>query len=244
MEMVDVLLPLLIFAAALLYSTVGHAGASGYLAAMALCGVAPAQMKPAALALNILVALIGTVQFARAGHFRWRLLWPFVVTSIPCAFLGGRVDLAPHLYRPIVAVVLIASAVRLAWTVRQADAPGSPPPVSIALPVGALLGFVSGLTGVGGGIFLSPLLLFCGWAGTKPTAAVSAAFILVNSVAGLLGHAGMSRGFPPQIPVWAILAVGGGLIGSWIGSRRAAPPVLRGLLVAVLIVAGGKLLLS
>jgi len=244
METLDILLPFLIFAAALLYSTVGHAGASGYLAAMALCGIVPAQMKPAALALNILVAVIGTVQFWRAGHFRWRLLWPFVVASIPCAFLGGRVDLAPHIYRPIVAVVLIASAVRLAWTVRRVDAPESPPHVARALPIGALLGFVSGLTGVGGGIFLSPLFLLCRWAGTKATAAVSAAFILVNSVAGLLGHARNSPEFPPMIAYWAVAAVAGGLIGSWIGSRKAAPPLLRGLLVAVLVVAGGKLLLS
>jgi uncharacterized membrane protein YfcA len=116
--------------------------------------------------------------------------------------------------------------------------------VALALPVGALLGFVSGLTGVGGGIFLSPLFLLCRWAGTRQTGAVSAAFILVNSIAGLLGHAGMNRGFPPQLPVWAVVAVSGGLIGSWIGSRKAAPPVLRALLIAVLLIAGGKLLLT
>jgi len=244
MASVDVVLPVLIFLAALLYSSVGHAGASGYLAAMALCGIAPAQMKPAALVLNILVAVIGTIQFVRAGHFQWRLLWPFVIMSIPCAYLGGRVDLAPHIYRPIVAVVLIASAIRMAWIVRRADDVGPPPTLRVALPVGALLGLVSGLTGVGGGIFLSPLFIFCRWAGTKGTAAVSVTFILVNSIAGLLGHAGASRSLPPHLATWAVAAVAGGAIGSWLGSRRAAPPVLRGLLVAVLVVAGGKLLFS
>jgi uncharacterized protein len=244
MEFADVILPCLIFAAALLYSTVGHAGASGYLAAMALCSVAPEAMKPAALTLNIFVAVITTVQFSRAGHMRWRLLWPFAVASVPCAFLGGQIELAPHIYRPIVAVVLLASAVRLAWTVRRVDDAGAPPPIWLALPVGAGLGFVSGLTGVGGGIFLSPLFLLCRWAGIRTTAAVSAAFILVNSIAGLLGHAGASRALPPQLWLWAIAAVAGGTIGSWLGSRRAAPSSLRLLLVAVLIVAGTKLLLT
>ncbi len=244
MEDAALILPILIFIAALLYSTVGHAGASGYLAAMALCGVVPAQMKPAALALNILVAVIGTAQFVRAGHFQWRLLWPFIVASIPCAFLGGRIDLAPQVYRPIVAVVLIASAARMAWIVRRVDDVGTPPPVALALPIGAVLGFVSGLTGVGGGIFLSPLFLFCRWAGTKATAAASVAFILVNSIAGLVGHAGADRSFPPQLGSWALAAVAGGAIGSWLGSRKAAPPVLRALLAVVLVVAGGKLLLA
>lgn len=244
MDNVAFLLPLLIFLAALLYSTVGHAGASGYLAAMALCGVVPAQMKPAALTLNVLVAAIGTWQFVRAGHFRWRLFWPFAIVSIPFAFLGGRIGLAPDVYKPIVAVVLIASAIRLAWTMRRTDAEGRPPPVGVALPVGAGLGFISGLTGVGGGIFLSPLLLLCGWAGTKPTAATSAAFILVNSLAGLAGHAAVSREMPPQVSGWAVAAIVGGAIGSWVGSRRAAPPTLRMLLAVVLVVAGAKLLMT
>jgi uncharacterized protein len=238
------LLPGLIFAAALLYSTVGHAGASGYLASMALCGVAPLVMKPTALSLNILVATITTVQFARAGYLRWRLLWPFVVASVPCAFFGGRIELAPTIYRPIVGVVLLISAVRLFWIARRVDTADLPPPTWVALPVGAILGFVSGLTGVGGGIFLSPLLLFFRWADTRTTAATSAAFILLNSVAGLLGHASVNRSLPPQIPYWAMAAVAGGLIGSWVGSRRAAPSVLRMLLVVVLTIAGGKLLLA
>ncbi len=240
------LLTSLIFLAALLYSTVGHAGASGYLAAMALCGVSTTLMKPTALVLNVIVATITTVQFARAGYLKWSLLWPFALASVPCAFLGGRIELAPTVYRPIVAVVLLMSAVRLFWTIRRVDAADGPPAIAISLPVGAGLGFLSGLTGVGGGIFLSPLLLLFRWADTRTTAAVSAAFILLNSVAGLLGHSGLStsRALPAQLPYWAVAAVVGGLIGSWLGSRRAAPPVLRLLLVAVLTIAGGKLLLT
>ena len=238
----SLLLAGLIFAAALLYSTVGHAGASGYLAALALFGVVPAVMKPTALILNILVATITTIQFARAGHFRWKLLLPFAGLAVPCAFLGGGIRLEPSLYRPLIALVLVFSAVRLLWKSRSADGTIRPPAWWIALPIGAVLGFIAGLTGVGGGIFLSPVLLFCRWADVRTTAAVSAAFIWLNSVAGLLGHASAGLALPPQLSLWAAAAVTGGLLGSWWGSRQAQPAVLRQMLAAVLVIAGGKLL--
>ena len=240
----NLLLVGLIFAAAMLYSTVGHAGASGYLAALALFGVVPAVMKPTALILNILVATITTIQFARAGHFRWRLLLPFAAPAVPCAFLGGGIQLEPALYRPLIAVVLVLSAARLLWRSRCADGPIRLPAWWIAAPIGAVLGFISGLTGVGGGIFLSPVLLFCRWADVRKTAAVSAAFIWLNSVAGLLGNAGTGLELPHELPLWAAAAVTGGVLGSWWGSRQAQPAVLRQMLATVLIIAGGKLLLT
>src|SRR5687767_11327009 len=215
------LLAALIFAVALLYSTVGHAGASGYLAAMALFGVAPAVMKPTALTLNILVGLVAATKFYRAGFFSWRVFWPFAITSIPASFIGGSLTLPGHIYKLIVGVVLLYSALRLFLIAKRPDReqPNSAP-LLISLVLGAALGLLSGLTGVGGGIFLSPLLLLMGWAGTRETAAVSAVFILVNSIAGLLGHVSAVAAVPAAIFVWAPLALIGGWIGSGLGTRK------------------------
>lgn len=232
----------LIFLAALCYSAVGHAGASGYLAAMAFLGTLPAAMRPTALVLNLLVASIGVTQFVRAGHFRWRLFWPFAVTSVPAAFLGGRLTLPVEQYRAVVGLVLILSAIRFVVKLRAVDRPGTTPPVPVAMVAGALLGFLAGLTGVGGGIFLSPLLLLTGWADLRTTAATSVAFILVNSASGLLGQLSTLGALPATVWPWAAAAVAGGLIGSHLGSRRLPSPALRAVLALVLVVAGIKLL--
>jgi uncharacterized protein len=238
-------LAILFFAAAMLYASVGHAGASAYLAVMGLFNFAPSVMKPTALALNILVAVVATVRFSRAGLFSWSLFWPFAVTSIPAAFLGGAMTLPTRLYHVVVGVVLLYAAV---WMFRSALKPlGTAthfPPLWIALITGLALGFLSGLTGVGGGIFLSPLLLDMGWAETRATSGVAAPFILVNSIAGLLGHFSSVAQLPSNIPIWGAAVVLGGWIGATYGSRRAAPPVLRQLLSLVLVVAGVKLVLS
>ena len=239
------LLTLLIFIAALLYSSVGHAGASGYLAAMALFNLAPGVMKPTALILNLVVATVGTIRYARAGHFAWNLFWPFAVLSIPCAFLGGAMKLPIQAYKIILGLVLLFAAWRLAFK-QSAHAPldQKPIPLAPALALGAGLGFLSGLTGVGGGIFLSPLLLFLGWADVRKTAGVSVVFILVNSLSGLLGHLASVKNVPPEIVWWAPAALIGGLIGSELGSRRLAPMTMRRLLAVVLAVAGVKMLLA
>ncbi|MEP6591130.1 MAG: sulfite exporter TauE/SafE family protein [Gemmatimonadota bacterium] len=234
----------LIFAAALLYSAVGHAGASGYLAVMAFLGTAPAEMRPTALVLNLLVASIGTVQFARAGHFRWSLFWPFALGSIPAAYLGGRLALPGNWYRAVVGVVLLLSAVRFAVTLRTADVVRTDPPRLLAVVAGLALGLLAGLTGVGGGIFLSPLLLMAGWADLRTTAATSAAFILVNSAAGLLGQGATLDALPPTVVGWAVAAILGGAIGSYLGSRRLGGAALRATLATVLVVAGVKLVLQ
>jgi Predicted permeases len=231
--------------AAALYSSVGHAGASGYIAVMALFGVVPATMKPTALALNILVAVIATVKFYRAGRFSFELFWPFAIVSIPAAFVGGMLALPTKAYEMIVGVVLLYAAF---WMFRSARTVAKvivrPPPIWAALAAGLVIGLLSGLTGVGGGIFLSPLILMMGWAETRATSGVAAAFILVNSIAGLAGHLSSLSNLPAQLPVWAIAVLIGGWIGAEYGSKRLATPVLRQLLSAVLVVAGLKLLFT
>ncbi len=229
------------FVAALLYSSVGHAGASGYLAVMALIGVVPAEMRPAALMMNLVVASLGTTNFVRAGHFRWRLFWPFALASVPMAYLGGRLALPVAAYRIVVGVVLVLSAIRFMVTLRAPDAAGGAPPRGIALLAGAVLGFLAGLTGVGGGIFLSPLLLLLGWANLRTTAATSVVFILVNSAAGLAGQAATIGSLPGELPWWIVAVIVGGAAGSWLGARRLPSPMLRAVLAVVLLAAGAKL---
>lgn len=228
---------------ALLYSIVGHAGASGYIAVMALVGMSPAAIKPTALILNIVVASIGSFQFWNAGHFSWRLFWPFALLSIPCAFLGGYISLPTRGFRIVVGLVLLFSAVRFFIRPRE----GSDlrmPGVAKALPVGAGLGLLAGLTGTGGGIFLTPLIILMRWAATKTAAAVSAWFILVNSAAGLVGNFSATHQFPgPAIPL-VMAVVAGGTLGSYLGSRRFAPEVIKRLLAIVLTIAGFNLLFT
>jgi uncharacterized membrane protein YfcA len=238
------LLAALIFLAAVLYSSVGHAGASGYLAVMALVGMAPESMKPTALVLNVLVATIGTVQFVRAGHFSWAFFWPFAVGSVPLAFLGGALKVEGTVYRQIVGVILLLSALRMLVALR----PKEETPLREAHPAlhtgsGALIGFLAGMTGTGGGIFLSPLTLLARWADVKTTAATSVAFILANSIAGLLGHWTQVEGLPGEVPYLLVAAGVGGLIGSTLGSRKLGNAVIKVVLAAVLVVAGLKLVL-
>lgn len=235
----------LIFLAAGLYSSVGHAGASGYLAAMALLGTAPEAMRPSALALNILVSSIATFRYVRAGQFSWRHFWPFALASVPAAFIAGSLQLPDQIYKAIVGVILLIAAAEM---VRSALRPNLEddriPPLVLALPVGAAIGLLSGLTGTGGGIFLSPILLIAGWAGTRRTSGISAAFILLNSVAGLAGATFSWAVLPDALPLWLAVAALGGLLGTWLGIRLLPVPALRYALAAVLCVAGGKLILA
>jgi len=233
--------------AAFAYASVGHGGASAYLAALALAGVAPAEMRPVALALNILVSALATWKFQRAGHFRWRLFWPFAVVSVPLAFAGGAITLPGHAYKALVGAVLVYAAVQLWMSARAGDEmrPVKAPPLPAAMAVGAALGLLSGLTGVGGGIFLSPLLLMLGWAGTKQTSATSAPFILVNSIAGLAaGFTMKSASLPAHIGVLAIAVLIGGWFGAEYGSRRFANPIVRRVLAVVLASAGAKMIFA
>lgn len=232
--------------AAFLYASVGHGGASAYIAAMALVGTAPAEMRPIALQLNVLVSAIATVKFHRAGHFRWPLFWPFAVVSIPAAYLGGAIILSGTAYKVLVGLVLLYAGWQLWWSARAGEElrPARRIPVALAMAIGAALGVLSGLTGVGGGIFLSPILLLSGWAGTKQTSAVAAPFILVNSLAALAAGFVRNPALPPDYAWWLMAAVFvGGWAGAEYGSRRFANPRIRQMLAVVLLIAGGKMVL-
>ncbi len=232
-----------VFVIALLYSSVGHAGASGYIAVMSLLSLAPAEIKPIALALNILVASIGSWQCWRAGHFSWSLFRPFALLAVPCAFLGGYLNLPTHVFKVIVGVVLLLSAAQFLLR-PPAEGESRPPARPVALGVGAGLGFLSGLTGTGGGIFLTPLLILLRWAKTKTASATSALFILLNSISGLAGNFSATQTFP-RFGISLLVAAGvGGAIGSHFGSRRLAPLVIKRLLAIVLIIAGLKLVFT
>src|SRR5438128_3626509 len=238
-----VLLFLAVGLIAFLYSSVGHAGASGYIATMTLFGLAPTVIRPTALVLNILVASIGTFQFWRAGYFSWKLFWPFALLSIPAAYVGGYLQPSAALLRILIGLVLFFAAARLVF--RRGDPPQtSTPSVPVAIGVGATLGFVAGLTGTGGGIFLTPLLLFCRWARIRQAAAVSALFILVNSIGGLIGYFTATRAVPSLGVLLALPAIVGGTTGSYLGSRRFPVRAISLLLGTVLIVAGAKLIFT
>jgi uncharacterized membrane protein YfcA len=232
--------------ASFVYASVGHGGASAYIAAMALAGLAPAEMRPIALTLNVLVSSLATWKFWRAGHFRWRLFWPFAAVSIPFAYLGGAVTLPGQVYKVVVGVVLIYAGWQLWRSFRAGDEMRAvrAPAIPLAMAIGAAMGLLAGLTGVGGGIFLSPLVLMLGWAGTKQTSAVAAPFILVNSLAGLAaGFVAGTAALPQATWVLAAVVVVGGWLGAEYGSRRFANPVVRRVLAVVLGVAGAKMVL-
>ena len=232
-----------IFIVAILYSSVGHAGASGYIAVMSLLSLSPLVIKPTALALNILVASIASVQFIRSGHFSWRLFWPLALLAVPFALVGGYINLPTHAFTALVGVILLYSSTRFLFG-KQSDQQTREPRLVVALAAGALIGLLSGLTGTGGGIFLTPLLLFMGWARAKQAAGVSALFILANSCAGLLGNLSSTRALPSYLPPLLLAAALGGLIGSYLGSRRLADAGIRRFLSVVLFTAGAKLILA
>jgi uncharacterized membrane protein YfcA len=245
-----ILLAALFFGTAILYSSVGHAGASGYLAGMALAGLPQAVMKPTALVLNLVVASVVTVRFHRSGLIDWRTLAPFLVGSAPLAFLGGGISLPGSTYRVLVGIVLLVAAGRLLETaLRAAQAPTEEEPRArprhplVAVIVGGLIGLLAGLTGTGGGIFLTPVLVLSGWAGVRAAAGMSAAFILVNSAAGLAGNVASVQSLPAAVPLWGAAVLAGGFVGSGLGSRSLGAPALRVLLAVVLLVAGAKLVL-
>jgi len=242
-----ILLAGLFFAGAVLYASVGHAGASAYLAAMAILGVSPDVARPTALALNIVVASLVTFRFWRAGYISGRALAPFLLGSVPLAFIGGSLPVAAAVYKQLLGIVLLVAAAGMAGTARRAaqNDTGHATPHVPGLPavlIGAAIGLISGLTGTGGGIFLSPVLLLTGWTETRAASGIACAFILGNSIAGLAGNLARLASVPPALPLWAVAVVVGAVIGSEIGSRRGRTFLLRRALGLVLALAGMKLI--
>jgi uncharacterized protein len=228
---------------AFLYSSVGHGGASGYLAVMAIMGVAPALMKPSALVMNLAVSLFSFIGFYRSGYFKFKLFWPFAITSIPMAYLGGTMVLSDAIYKKILAVCILISIVRMLYQFNQKGQENNPINLVFALVLGAFIGLISGMIGIGGGILLSPLMLLMRWGSLKETAAVSALFIFANSLSGLYGQ--MQKGglhLTDNMQYALIATIIGGLLGSYFGSQKFNVPTLRYLLSIGLIIASLKLI--
>ncbi|MGB9897665.1 sulfite exporter TauE/SafE family protein [Thermanaerothrix sp.] len=242
MDPSTLLIAFLFFLAALLYASVGHGGASAYLAVMALLGVTPAEMRPTALILNILVAGVGTFKYIRAGRFSWSVFWPFALTSVPMAYLGGRIHLPVRYFELLLGVALLFAALRLLIKPGGEREGLHPFALGWALGIGAVLGFVSGLIGIGGGIFLSPILIFLGWAETRQVSGIAAAFIVVNSASGLFGLLQSHPPLPAAIPFWMVAVLAGGWIGAELGSRYLTAPWIRRALGVVLVVAALRVL--
>ncbi len=242
----EILFGILLFTAAFLYSSVGHGGASGYLAIMALYNFAPDQMKPIALCMNLFVSLIAFIQFYRAGYFVWKLFWPLAIISIPMAFIGGSIHIQEHVYKTILGAVLLLIVIRFIFL--------KPPPAStdikqisqpLLILLGGTIGFLSGMLGIGGGVLLSPVIIMLHWAGQKQAAAVSALFIFVNSFAGLSGQLVKQHGnfaFGTNMYWYILIGIVGSVTGSYLGAKKLNITALKYLLSAVLLIAAVKLI--
>lgn len=230
-----------LFAIAFLYSSVGHGGGSGYLALMALVGIAPEFMRSTSLTLNIFVSLIAFIAYFNAGYFRSSLIIPFLLSSIPLAYIGALLPIQPTVYKIILAVFLLIAIARLLFIPHAVSEKSTKPPLISALLIGGVLGLFSGMIGIGGGIILSPILILFHWANMKEAAAASAIFIFLNSISGLVGlfHSGFS--FDPHILSWIVVGVAGGIAGSYSGSFKIRANQLKYILAAVLFVASIKL---
>ncbi|NII28533.1 sulfite exporter TauE/SafE family protein [Pseudoflavitalea sp. X16] len=244
MDLTLILFYCLLLLVAFLYASVGHGGASGYLALMALFGVAPAVMKPTALVLNLFVSAVSFIQFYRARHFKKEICWPLIVASIPMAYIGGRITLDADIYKKILGVVLLISVVRFLMPGSTAAGKLRPANRTWLFIIGGLIGLLSGMIGIGGGIILSPILLLLRWADVKQSAALSAVFIFVNSLAGLLGQLSKSVSFTPSMYAYVGIALVGGLAGAYFGAKHFKNSVLKYILAGVLLLAVFKLIFT
>lgn len=238
------LFSLLLFVVAFLYASVGHGGASGYLALMALFSVAPAVMKPTALLLNLFVSLTSFVQFYLGGHFRWKVFWPFAVASVPAAYLGGLVMVDALIYKKILGLLLLIPIVRFFFFSQAKVEEKKENTLLTSWLIGGGIGFLSGLIGIGGGILLSPVLLLLRWTDQKETAAISALFIFVNSFAGLMGQLTKGVQFTADMYSYVVIAFLGGLCGAYFGALKFRQSILKNVLATVLLVAAFKLLFT
>ena len=234
----------LLFFVAFLYSSVGHGGASGYLALMALFSISPDVMKPTALLLNLFVSLTSFIQFYRGKHFNWKIFLPFAIASVPMAFVGGLIKVDADVYKKILGLLLIVPITRFLFFANIRVDQIKKSNITLSLFIGAAIGFLSGLIGIGGGIILSPILLLLKWTDMKQTAAISALFIFVNSLSGLAGQLTKGINFSPDMYAYVAVAFAGGLFGAYYGSIRFRQVILKYLLAAVLMVAAYKLIFT
>ncbi len=234
----------LLFVVAFLYASVGHGGASGYLALMAIFGIAPDVMKPTALMLNLFVSLTAFIQYYRGGYFKWRIFWPLALLSVPMAYLGGLVSIDAQVYKKLLGLLLLLPVVRFIFFRNTQVNEFKPVKPLVSAGIGAGIGWLSGLIGIGGGIILSPILLLLKWTDQKQTAAISAIFIFVNSLAGLLGQFSKGIKFTPDMTAYVAIAFAGGLAGAYFGALRFNQNVLKYSLAAVLAVASYKLIFT
>ena len=234
----------LLFVVAFLYASVGHGGASGYLALMALFSVAPAVMKPTALLLNLFVSLIAFLQFYRGNFFRWHIFWPFALASIPLAYVGGLILVDANIYKKILGLLLVLPVIRFLFFSQTKVEEKKQSNIGLSLFLGATIGFLSGLIGIGGGILLSPMLLLLKWTDQKETAAISAIFIFVNSLSGLAGQLTKGIQFTSDMYSYVIVAFIGGLCGAYFGALKFRQPILKNVLATVLLLAAYKLLFT
>ena len=241
---VIVLFYLLLFLVAFLYASVGHGGASGYLALMALFSIAPTVMKPTALLLNLFVSLTAFIQFYSGGHFRWKVFWPFALFSIPLAYIGGLVMVDADVYKKILGVLLLIPIARFFFFSKKGNEEQKENNLFLSLGIGAFIGFLSGLIGIGGGILLSPLLLLLHWTNQKQTAAISALFIFVNSLSGLAGQITKGISFTADMYTFVVIAFLGGLCGAYFGALKFRQTILKNVLATVLLLAVYKLLFT
>ena len=241
---VDLAFYFLLFIVAFLYSSVGHGGASGYLALMAFFSFAPETMRPTALILNLFVSLIAFIQYYRNGYFQWKLFWPFALASIPAAFIGGMILIDAAWYKKILGVLLLFPVVRLAGVTFNTEKNKKEQTLFASIIIGAVIGLFSGMIGIGGGIILSPVILLLHWANMKQTAAVSALFIFVNSLAGLAGIITTGLEINPEIIWLIVVAFAGGMAGAYLGAKKFDTSYLKKLLAVVLLLASVKLLFT
>ena len=245
MDYIPIILLFLFAIVAFLYSSVGHGGASGYLALMAIAGIAPQFMKQSALIMNLAVSLFSFIGFYRAGYFKVKLFIPFMAASIPMAYWGGTMNLPDSIYKKILALCIFISIIRLVYQFEDNKEPNREIPLWAGLFSGGSIGLLSGLLGIGGGIILSPLMLLMRWAKLKETAAVSALFIFVNSVSGLYGQ--IQKGgiyIPKDLQIAVLATIIGGLLGSYFGSQKFNSKTLKYLLAVGLSIACLKLLFT
>ena len=234
----------LLVVVAMLYSSVGHGGASGYLALMAIYAFSPEVMKPTALILNLFVSLISFIQFYRGEHFKWKIFLPLAIASIPMAFLGGIITMEASLYKRILGTLLFIPVIRFLFFANIPDEELKKSNLVLSVLIGSLIGFVSGLIGIGGGIILSPILLLLKWTNQKQTAAISALFIFVNSLSGLAGQLTKGINFSPDMLAYVAVAFAGGLCGAYLGALKFNQNILKNTLALVLMLAGWKLIFT